>query len=157
MKPNPVVAGALAGLLLALATAAQADGPRLGVVKHPLYERECGSCHVAYPPALLPPASWAAVMEGLDRHFGVDASLDAGEVAAIRRFLGDNAGRAGAGRPPLRISETPWFLHEHREEVPAEVWRRKEVGSPSNCGACHVNAAQGRYDEHEIRVPGGRR
>ena len=43
----------------------------------PAYVQECGSCHAAYPPGMLPARSWQRVMGGLDRHYGSDASLDA--------------------------------------------------------------------------------
>lgn len=144
--------------LLPLAGAAGADGPRLKPVSNPLWQQECGSCHVPYPPALLPAASWSAVMDGLSDHFGSDASLTAEEEARIRQFLAGNAGRGPAqkgGKPLLRITETPWFLHEHSEELPASVWKRKEIGSPANCAACHAGAASGRFNEHDIRIPGG--
>lgn len=154
-----VLRGALLALLVP-AGLAHADGPRPGTATHPLWQQECGSCHVPYPPRLLPAASWTAVMDGLDHHFGTDASLTPEENATIRRFLVDNAGHGGAtrdGKPLLRVTQTPWFLHEHSEELPASVWKRKDVGSPANCGACHANAAQGSFSERDIRVPGGGR
>jgi 2-aminobenzoate-CoA ligase len=80
---------------------------------------------VAYPPALLPAGSWQAVLSGLDRHFGTDASVDAKSLAELRAFLDSNAGRdrrASAGTPGLRISETDWFRREHRK-VPATTWQ----------------------------------
>lgn len=160
MKNHALRRAALLALALPLAGAALADGPRLGAASHPLYQQECGSCHVPYPPRLLPAASWNAVMDGLSTHFGNDASLTDQEAATIRQFLNTNAGRGAAqkdDKPMLRITETPWFVHEHSEEMPASVFRRKEVGSASNCGACHTQAAQGRYNEHDIRIPGGGR
>jgi hypothetical protein len=108
----------------------------------PAYRAECGSCHVAYPPQLLPAASWRALMTRLDRHFGVDASLDAKLQADIGRFLETNAGRRSAapGAEP-RITETPWFRREHRGEIPPGQ-------NPANCGVCHARAEDGYYDEH---------
>lgn len=153
-------------LPLALALAAGSaladhDGERGRAVSHTLWQQECGSCHVPYPPRLLPAASWNAVMDGLAQHFGTDASLAPDEAASIRQFLVTNAGRRGAigadGKPLLRITATPWFRHAHSEELPASVWKRKEIGAPSNCGACHAGAAQGDFSEHQIRIPGGRR
>lgn len=29
----------------------------------------------------------------------------------------------------------------------------RSVGSPSNCTACHADAAQGRFSEHTVRIP----
>ncbi|NML15911.1 hypothetical protein [Azohydromonas caseinilytica] len=46
---------ALSGLLLPAAVLA--DDHR-GVPLLPAYRQECGSCHVAYPPGMLPAASW---------------------------------------------------------------------------------------------------
>ncbi len=128
-------------------------------VDHPAYRQECGaSCHLPYPPSLLNAASWRAVMAGLGKHFGTDASLDPAARADILAFLERNAGRrdtSANGQPLLRISETPWFLKEHRKEVPAEVLRRPEVKSFANCGACHTGADGGDYSERGVRVPGG--
>ena len=164
MNGSPVLrfAGAL---LLALAGPTLADGPRLKPLANAVWQEECSACHVAYHPGLLPAASWTAVVDNLGQHFGSDASLAPAETAALRAFLAGNAGSGKYGRPahgqdgrPLqRISQMPWFVHEHGEELPASVWKRKAVGSPANCGACHAHAAQGQFNEHDIKVPGGRR
>src|SRR5512145_8689 len=112
-----------------------------------LYRDECGSCHVAYPPPLLPKASWQAIIAGLDKHFGTDATLDAKAAKEIQAYLEANAGRQRArGKPPLRIAETPWFREEH-DEVPGSVWRGSAVKSAANCGACHTRADDGDYSE----------
>lgn len=143
-----VVAGATA-----FSGAAVADS-RITAARNPAWQAECGSCHVAYPPSLLPADSWRAVMAGLDKHFGVDASVDAKAAAEIGAFLERNAGR-GRGttaRPVLRITETAWFRHEH-DEIGAAVWKNPKVKSPANCAACHVGAEQGNFSEHDVRVP----
>ena len=44
---------------------------------NPAYEEECGSCHMAYPPGLLPGVSWQRLMAELDNHFGDNAEIDA--------------------------------------------------------------------------------
>ena len=119
----------------------------------PLWKQECGSCHVAFPPAMLPAATWRTMMGGLKDHFGSDASLPAAEEKAITEFLVANAGRAAVdAKAPMRITRTPWFLHEHRE-VPVRVWQRPAVKSPANCQACHRQAEQGDYSERRIRIP----
>lgn len=121
------------------------------------WKQECGSCHVAYPPGLLPQESWRGIMAGLDRHFGENASLPPETVAEISAFLVKNA--ADAGRPeqgraaPLRISETRWFQKEH-DDIGASVWQRPAVGSPANCAACHRQAEQGVFNEHGVKIPG---
>lgn len=120
----------------------------------PVWKEECGSCHIAYPPRLLPASSWRQLMSGLDKHFGSDASLDPQTAKHIAGFLEQHAGRERASRmsSTLRITDTRWFRHEH-DEVRASVWKSPKVGSASNCEACHVNAAKGRFNEHDIRIP----
>jgi len=136
--------------------------PRLA---HKNWQQECASCHLAYSPTLLPRASWRRLMNGLDQHFGENASLDPATQADILRFLEANAAdsgnsrmgnkvmqRMGAKKAPLRITETQWFVHEH-DEVPRAVWSRKSVGSAANCAACHRQAEQGMFNEHDIKIP----
>ena len=123
----------------------------------PVWQSECGSCHIPYPPALLPAASWRILMAQLDRHFGSDASVDPATATAITSFLDRNAGRprrenAGSGTPPVRITETRWFRNEH-DEVPARTWRSPAVKSAANCEACHAQAAGGNFSERTQRVP----
>jgi hypothetical protein len=143
------------GSALLLASLAHASGPKAPPATHAGWSRECGSCHVAYPPRLLPAAAWGAIMDGLGDHFGTDASIDDPAAAAIRAFLQANAGRdrETRGAPVLRITTTRWFLHEH-DKVSQAAWRSPQVASPANCGACHRGAANGRFDEHDVRVPG---
>ena len=119
------------------------------------WRSECGECHVAYPPMMLPASSWRAVMEDLSHHFGVDASLDPQTRAEITDFLIKHAGRepSRTTEPLLRITETRWFKDEHQEELPASIWQHPQVKSAANCEACHVQAAQGDYDEDNIRLP----
>ena len=124
------------------------------------YKEECGSCHVAYPPALLSAASWQKVMDGLGRHFGEDASVAPGKVQALNEWLQANAGRKDSsdarGQPLLRISETAWFRKEHRDGhdgLTAAVWKSAAVKSVANCGACHRKAEQGDYAENSLRLP----
>ena len=128
-----------------------ADKPRLP--PNPAYKAECGSCHVAYPPQLLPRASWQALMARLDRHFGSDASLDAKASGEISRYLDAHAGRrdAPAAAEP-RITETRWFAKEH-DEVPAALWKSAAVKGPANCAACHTRAEDGDYAERSLRLP----
>ncbi len=128
-------------------------------VKDPLVKEECGSCHLAFSPAMLPASSWRRLMDNLKNHFGDDASVDADTAAKITRYLVDNAADTGGRRgndkllsgvsmanAPLRITELPKWQREHRE-VPAWEWRHKDVRSKANCAACHNGAEQGYYDD----------
>lgn len=146
---------ALAGMLAAAAVApAVADGPRTAVRPLPRYTQECSACHVAYPPGLMGAADWRQVMATLPRHYGADASLDPATVRELTGWLTANAGRPVAATPAdaPRITRSAWFVHEHDEVAPA-VWKRPAVGSASNCAACHARAAEGVFDEHDIRIP----
>jgi hypothetical protein len=142
----------LALLLFAssLPALADSDQPMRPAPTNPTWWRECGACHLAYPPRMLPAASWRNMMADLERHFGTDASLEESQASEIGRFLQANAGR-GRGAPP-RITETTHFIHEHEELAPA-VWARKSVGSRANCQACHRDAEAGRFAEHRLRIP----
>lgn len=152
----------LALVLGAAASPARADDNNY----YPLsasYREECGSCHVAYPPVLLSAASWQAVMNGLERHFGSDASIEPAKAREIGQFLAANAARRAKyessdtnGRPLLRITEGAWFLRKHRDGhdgITSAVWRLPSVKSPANCSACHRQAEQGDYSESAIRIP----
>jgi hypothetical protein len=119
----------------------------------PVYLKECGACHVAYPPRLLPAASWRALFADLDRHFGEDASLDPEVRARVERWVLDGSGddrRAAAA--PLRITDQPGFHREHRE-VPASAAARPSVRTLSNCGACHSGAERWDFDDDRVRIP----
>lgn len=124
----------------------------------PVWKTECGSCHLAFPPGMLPAAGWKQQMDTLDKHYGSNATLDAADEKAIRDFLqlasAGNRERVPASKPgePPRITSTAWFRHEH-DEVSAAVWRRKAVGSAANCIACHSGAERGDFDEDGVRIP----
>ena len=149
----------LAALFFILSgTVAHADGDsdRDFLPDNPEWKEECGSCHITYPPKLLIAEDWQKLMEGLDKHFGANAALDnPKDSKGILDFLRRNAGfRKKYSAPSLRISDTPWFTHEHRE-ISSNTWADPAVKSRSNCVACHINAEQGDWSERGIRVPGG--
>jgi nitrate/TMAO reductase-like tetraheme cytochrome c subunit len=119
------------------------------------YEAECASCHIAYPPALLSQQSWKNVMSSLSKHFGTDASLDSKTQNDITTWLVKNATtrqKYSETAPENRITKTSWFIHKH-DEVRSEVWKRASIKSPANCGACHIDAANGVFSEKNIKIP----
>lgn len=144
---------------LALAQSAMADRLPLPANTPPAYAAECGSCHLAYPPQLLAAPDWQRLMAKLDSHFGSDASLAPDVRRQLENFLATNAGsasRLGAAGDPPRISQTARFVRKHRE-LQASDWKNPKVRSAANCEACHTRAAEGRFSEHEIVMPGTRR
>jgi len=136
-------------------------------VNSPLYRQECGSCHFAYQPGLLPNNSWQTIMAGLEDHFGDNAELDAETQKIVLDYLLLNSadksnykrskrivGSLKEGKIPLSISDTLYFKHKH-DEIPARyVTGNKEVGSYSRCAACHRRAESGSYNEDEVNIPG---
>ncbi|NNM69818.1 MAG: cytochrome C [Gallionella sp.] len=124
-------------------------------LNNPKLKAECGSCHVVYPPKMLPAASWHEIMQHLDKHFGTDASVDAATQSELGELFHHEAAsrdETRSGKPVLRITETHWFQREHHE-ISARAWRNPKVKSASNCGACHTKAEEGRFGEHEVRIP----
>lgn len=146
----------LLAMLGLLSTTAFADDDERDASRTPLlpkYQQECSDCHVAYPPGMLPAASWKTLMNNLSRHFGSDASLDAATAKELSDWLAANAGngRRGSEAPPEhRITRSAWFLHEH-DEVSAATWEQPAVKSAANCAACHTRADQGDFSERNIR------
>jgi hypothetical protein len=130
-------------------------GDKLATPANERWSTECGSCHIAYPPQLLPAQSWQRVMSQLDKHFGTDASVDPAIAAEIGAYLERYAGsgrRAQVVPDSLRITETAWFVHEH-DEVPQAAWKHPAVKSAANCAACHTSAQQGDFRKRKIRIP----
>ncbi len=128
----------------------------------PVYVEECGSCHMAYPARLLPTASWPLIMQGLDEHFGENAEVDETTRQALESYLA----KASSARPyrklfrnlgnrrPLRITELPYFIHEH-DEIPSRfIQANDKVSSLSQCDACHQKAERGHFDEDNVFIPG---
>jgi hypothetical protein len=151
-----LVAVMLAQSIVALSAHAESHAsPR--VVLLTKYQQECSSCHVAYPPGMLPAASWQRVTAGLNKHYGVDASLDAASSNEIGTWLAAHAGtyrRISEEPPQDRITQSTWFKRQHRDgEVPAGVWKRASIKGPSNCAACHPGADKGNFNEDDVRIP----
>ncbi|MFN3630955.1 MAG: diheme cytochrome c [Casimicrobiaceae bacterium] len=124
----------------------------------PLYYEECGACHTAYPPSLLPSSSWRRIMGGLTSHYGVDAALDGPDATQeLQTWLLRHAGtykRVTEAPAEDRITRSAWFERKHRK-IDAEVWRLPSVKTPANCDACHTDTREGRFSDHALRVPEG--
>ncbi len=136
-------------------------------VDNAFYKEECGSCHFPYQPGLLPARSWQRLMDGLEDHFAENAELEAADAEQLTTYLTENAADTsdykrsrGISRSlakddaPLRISTTRYFKRKHHELPDRMVKDNPDVRSFSNCELCHERAAQGSYDEHQVKVPG---
>ncbi|MCB2192022.1 MAG: diheme cytochrome c [Deltaproteobacteria bacterium] len=135
-------------------------------VTNPLYKEDCGACHMAYQPALLPAASWDKILGALPEHFGDQVDLSPQDRGALTNYLKTNAAescgckisrkilKSLGGGAPLRISQLPYILHKHEDDdIPAGAFERESVGSRGNCKACHPTADQGQYDDDLVRIP----
>jgi cytochrome c551/c552 len=124
-------------------------------------EKECGACHMAYPPQLLPARSWQKIMSGLSDHFGEDAELADATRAEITAYLvahaADAPGTANgwvflrgvdASAVPLRITQLPFWKAAH-SEIPASEFKSVRIKSAANCLACHRSGGQGESGESE--------
>jgi hypothetical protein len=168
-----VVAASLMCLVPAVVAAGEGGhrngrhGADVAPVANSLYAKECGSCHFAYQPGLLPARSWRRLMGNLADHFGESAELAAEDTSAITDYLVANAadqsdyrrsrrimGSLSDREVPVRISLVP-YVADHHEELPVNAVKgNPKVRSLSHCAACHTRAAQGSYSEHEVAIPG---
>jgi hypothetical protein len=131
------------------------------------YKDECGSCHMAYSPGLLPVDSWKKVMLNLEDHFGDNAELDQSSYEVLLTYLADNSADKSEYRRSQkivrslkssetvdRITQTPYFIRKHDEIPNRFVVDNAEVGSFSQCNLCHLNAKKGSFNEDEVSIPG---
>lgn len=139
-------------------------GPRLAMNAN--WNAECGDCHLAYHPSLLPARSWHKMFDQQDQHFEEDLMLD---EALITELLAYAAAHAAEQEPteaawkintslkpeesPLQITETKYWREQH-SEIEEAIWQRGDVRSKSNCAACHLDAEQGTFEDSAMRIPG---
>lgn len=152
-------------LLIAPNSLLMSDGnQRMDYAKeHPAFYKECISCHTLFPPFLLPSKSWVSMMDGLENHFGDDASLDEQTTESIKEFLVKNSAESSTKESSLRIlaslekektylaiTETPFWKNRHKK-IDKAVYTQKEIGKPSNCKACHDNIENGLLNNRDIK------
>jgi len=136
----------------------------LAPVTNEVFRQECGACHFAYQPGLLPAGSWEKILSNLPSHFDGEVSLDQETKKIISEYLRSNAAehssakrsrkiiRSLNGQTPLRITETPYIREKHHE-LDSSIFSRQSIGSRSNCIACHPTAEQGNYDDDFVKIP----
>lgn len=132
------------------------------------YQEECGGCHFAYQPGLLPAKSWEVLLnaKALRKHFGVNAELDDDTLKVIHDYAVDNAANkswykrsrkiavaTAEGPAPLRITELRYISRKHHDIPEKMIKGNKGVKSLSFCDKCHTQAAQGVYDADTVNIP----
>jgi len=137
-------------------------------VDNKAWNEECGSCHLAYQPGLLPTRSWEKLLstKALSDHFGEDASLDDETVNELLAYARENAADKSfhkrsrkialateQGEAPLRITDVRYIKRKHHEIPEKMIQGNKDVKSLSFCSACHTKAEKGVYDSDTVRIP----
>ena len=149
----------IAATLALVPFAARADGV-FPPAADATVKKECGACHLAYSPQLLPSRSWETLMGDLANHFGEDASLDAATAKHIRDYLVAHAAETSwrgskmmrgvdLQNPPLRISELPRFRTKHGWWEKRRMAFGQSVKSWADCVGCHRGAERGVFEEED--------
>ena len=137
-------------------------------VKDIRYLKECGECHFAYQPGLLPSRSWEKLLnaDALKSHFGDNAEFDKDTLQAIHDYAIENAAdksfykrsrkialATAEGEAPLRITEVRYIKRKHKNIPEKMVKGNKDVKSLSNCNKCHTQADKGVFDNDTVSIP----
>ena len=135
-------------------------------VDNPTYKEICRDCHFAYQPELLPSGSWEKILAGLADHNGEEIEIDQESKKIISEYLKANSAEYSSakravkimkslrGQTPMRITDVPYIRHKHEDDdIPADAFTRKSVGSMSNCIACHTTAENGVYEDDHVVIP----
>ena len=146
------------------------DAPYIPFVGAPLpdnetWRTECGDCHLAYHPVLLPARSWRLLMENQNEHFEEALDLDEETIIEITNFLTTNASESKLNEParkinastpasstPIRIIDTNYWKQKH-QNIDNKYWKHEKVGSKGNCAACHLDADKGHFEDSAMRLP----
>jgi cytochrome b len=164
-----VVAGAgmLAAFYLHAAGWDQGYASLRGAVRIPdassnAWRKECGGCHLAYSPSLLPQRSWERTLHEQGEHFGEDLSLNAARVRELLAIASRTepeswgawklGGSVPAGEAPLRITASPYWRHAHRD-LPASAYKAPVSAGRHDCEACHRDAGSGIFHPRMIQKP----
>jgi len=143
---------------------AQTAAPR-AVTGDPVLAKECGACHMVYPPMILPARSWRAIMGSLHDHFGESADLDPASQARLTDYLvANSADRSGnrssmaimqslrPGETPPRITKVPLVASLHATVLDPQWGGNPRPKSLSECNVCHYLAETGNFFERRFGV-----
>lgn len=139
------------------------QGPQLA--RNTTWSEECGACHLAYHPNLLPARSWRRLLDNQHDHFGEDLALDRATLRALAAFATANAADHQAteaawnivhtippSAAPMRITDTVYWRRKHAA-LGTAVWSQANVHGRSDCAACHRDAGPGTFRDGAMRVP----
>lgn len=106
-----------------------------------LYLENCGSCHVALPPEVMPTETWRRLLQEPDQHYGQQLQpLIGPSVVLMWNYLQTYSRPFAEGEPiPYRVSESRFFKALHPQvDLPQSV-------KPGSCVSCHPGVAQFDY------------
>ncbi len=102
-----------------------------------VYRDQCGSCHLALPPEVLPTESWRQILMSPRNHYGVSLNLIRAEIILIWSYLRDFSRVTVQGEAePYRVVDSRFFKALHPRVTFAEP------PSPKNCATCHNRAQE---------------
>lgn len=117
------------------------------------YTKECGSCHIAYAPYLLPKYSWDSMMRDLENHFGEDASLEQESHEVILKFLQQYSSdfvdtkfssKIAKESDSDKIAITKYHYWEvAHDNINPSIFKAQAIKSKANCQTCHKDAESG--------------
>lgn len=138
---------------------------QINPVTNELYQKNCGSCHFAYQPGLLPKRSWINIIDIKGGHIGGELSIDKTTKDKIRTYLvkesadfssSERSRKISTSIPgsstPIRITDVPYIQKKH-QELGKDIFKRTSIGSFANCKACHQKADKGIYDDDDVVIP----
>jgi hypothetical protein len=132
------------------------------------YNEECGACHFAYQPGLLPATSWQKLLsaKALADHFGENAELDEKLRLHILSIAVENSAEKSYykrskklmaslddNEVPERISKTRYLRDKHEDVYEEVVKNSKKIKSMSLCDECHQKANEGIFDDDTVVIP----
>lgn len=130
------------------------------------WNEECGDCHLAFHPSLLPARSWQRLFDEQEQHFDEDLMLDDEIIVELRDFANKNSAEQEATEAawklnttikpnefPIQITKTAYWQEKHTT-ITEPTWQREDVLSKSNCSACHLDAEQAHFEDSAMHIPG---
>jgi hypothetical protein len=122
------------------------------------YTQQCNVCHFAYPPGMLPAASWKKLLDDMPQHFTGQVMINVDTQNEISQWLQTHAGTfalVDEEPPQNRITQSAWWkkIHLNNSKIPAAVWKKPTVAKGSSCVTCHQTAAKGEYNAKTVQVP----
>lgn len=106
-----------------------------------LYLENCGSCHVALPPEVMPTETWRRLLLEPEQHYGQQLPLLIGPVVLVMWDYLRTFSRSHVDKEliPYRVTESRYFKALHPQvDLPHPV-------RPATCAVCHPGATDYNY------------